>query len=124
MDSTPPGEETPKDYATRRIDLEESESASKIAASEAEKNARTSQTAAQPVETVEPATAVSELTVPVDDVPVPPPPPPASTPGLPAFTPRNERIWYAAIIGVCVVVLACLCSCTIIAVVFLSHAPW
>ena len=52
MDTTPPGEETPKDYATRRIDLEQPESASENAAQEAEKKSRTRKTQAQPVELV------------------------------------------------------------------------
>jgi hypothetical protein len=123
MDTTPPGEETPKDYATRRIDLEQPESTGEMAAPEAEKKSRTRKTSERPVEAVAEAPAV---TVPVDDQPLPPPPPPppAFTPALSGLTPKNERIWIAAIIAICIVVLACICSCTIVAAVFLNHAPW
>ena len=53
MDLTPPGEETPKDYATRRIDLEQPEIAAN--APGAEKKSRTRKTSARPVEPAAPA---------------------------------------------------------------------
>lgn len=121
MDSTPPGEETPKDFATRRVDLEQPESASETAAQEAGKKSLTRKTPAQQSEA---AVSIPAVTVPVEDRPVSPPPPPASMPELPAVPPRNERLWIAAIIGICLIVLACLCACTIVAVAFLSRPPW
>jgi hypothetical protein len=111
MDLTPPGEETPKDYATRRIDLEQPESSSEGAAPEAEKKSRTRKTADRPAAIPAAATAV---TVTVDDQPLPPPPSQASTPPLSDSTHKNERVWIAAIIGICIVALACICSCTIV----------
>jgi hypothetical protein len=133
MDLTPPGEETPKDYATRRIDLESPESAGEIAASEAEKKSRTRKTSARLVEPPPPAAPAAEapapssaVTRPLEDrpLPPPPPPPPASPHILPGPTPRNEKIWIAAIVGICLVALACICSCTIVAAAFLNNAPW
>ena len=121
MDSTPPGGEIPKDYATRRIDLEQPESASELAIPEIEKKSRTRKTADQLAAT---AGVGSAVTLPADDQPLPPPPPPASTPASPGLAPKNERIWIAAIIGICAVALACICSCTIVAATFLSNAPW
>ncbi len=122
MDIPPPGEETPKDYATRRVDLEQSESAGEAAAPEAEKKSRTRKTSARPAQTAAPEPVV---TIPVVDQPLPPPPPPpASSPMLSGIAPKNERVWIAAIIGICLLALACLCSCTIVAVVFLSKPPW
>jgi hypothetical protein len=123
MDQTPPGEENPKDYATRRVDLEGSESAGEQAAPDVEKKSRTRKTPARPVEAIAPASAV---TVPVEDRPLPPPPPtpPAPVPALPGAAPKNERIWIAAIIAISFVVLACICSCTILVTAFLNNAPW
>ena len=123
MDATPPGEETPKDYATRRIDLENPDSAGEMAAPEAEKKSRTRKTAPRPDEA---AAAAPAVTKPIADQPLLPlpPPPPAPAPALPGATPKNDRIWIAAIICICVVALACLCSCTIIAAAFLNNAPW
>jgi hypothetical protein len=123
MDETPPGEETPKDYATRRIDLEQLESAGENAAPATEKRSHTRKTTAQPVEAVVAAPAV---TIPVEDQPLPPPPPPppASRPALPEPPHKNERMWIIAIVAICVVALACICSCTIIAAYFLNNAPW
>ncbi len=123
MDLTPPGEENPKDYATRRIDLEQPENTAEIAAPETEMESRTRKTSAQPVEPAAPASAVT-VPLEVQPLPPPPPPPPASTPALPGYTPKNERIWIAAIVAICVVVLACICSCTIVAAGFLNNAPW
>ncbi len=121
MDIPPPGGETPKDYATRRIDLEQSESTGEMAALEAEKKSRTRKISERPVEApaAEPA-----VIIPVDDQPLPPPPSPVPTTALPGLKPKNDRIWIAAIIGICVVALACICSCTIVAAVFLSRPPW
>ena len=121
MNLTPPDEENPKDYATRRIDLEQPESASKKAAPEAEKKSRTRKTPDRLAATtaIEPAVTLS-----VDDQPLPAPALLASKPALPAATPKNDRVWIAAIIGICIVALACICSCTIVAASFLNNAPW
>ena len=133
MDLTPPGEETPKDYATRRIDLEQPESAAKAAAPQAEKKSQTRKASPQLVEPPAPAAEVpvadasaSAVTVPLEDRPLPPAPPapPASTPAQPGPTPKNDKIWIAAIVAICVVALACICSCTIVAAAFLNNAPW
>ena len=120
MDNTPSDQEQPKDYATRRIDLDEPQVASEGSAPEAAKKARTRKT---PISSAEPAEPLSAATVPLDDQPLPPPPqiPP---PPAPAVTTRNERVWIIAIISICIVVLACICACTIIAAVFLNNAPW
>jgi hypothetical protein len=122
MDLTPPSEETPKDYATRRIDdIEQPVSASENTTPNAEEKSRTRKTPAQPVTATEILPADN---VPVVDQPLPPPPLPASPPALPGLTPKNESIWIAVIIGICIVALACICSCTIVAAVFLNNPPW
>jgi hypothetical protein len=121
MDSTPSGEETPKDYATRRIDMEKPDSAGEMVAPEPEKKPRTRKTAPLADET---AAAAPAVTKPIADQPILPPPPPPPAPALPGDSPKNDNIWIAAIVCISVVVLACLCSCTIIAVSFLSNAPW
>jgi hypothetical protein len=124
MKQTPPVEETPKDYATRPIDLEQPQNASETPAPEAEKKSRTRKTS---VRSVEAADVKPSVTIPVDDRPVfppLPPPPLAPTPALPAQMPRNEGIWIAAIFCICFVVLACICSCTVVATAFLNNAPW
>jgi hypothetical protein len=125
MDTTPPDEQTPKDYSTRRIDLENLDIAGEQAASEPEKKSRTRKTASQPDVAAAPAPA---LTKPIVEQPLPPPPPPppppALPPALPETTPKNDRIWIAAIVCISVVVLACLCSCTIVAAFFLGNPPW
>jgi len=124
MNQTPPAEETPKDYATRPIDLEQPENASETPAPEAEKKSRTRKTS---VQSVKAASVKPAVTFPVDDRPVSPPlapPPLAPKPALPAQMPRNEGIWISAIIGICFVVLACICACTVVATTFLNNAPW
>ena len=119
MDTTPPGEETPKDYATRRIDLEQPESASENAAQKPRKNPALAKHRRSRSSPPQPAPAV---TIPVRTEAASPSPPPAPPPASPGSTPKNERIWIAAIIGICVVALACICSCTIVAAFFLNNA--
>jgi len=124
MDQTPPAEETPKDYATRPIDLEQPQSASETPAPKAENKSRTRKTSARPVEA---AAVKPAVTIPLDDRPVShplAPPPLAPAPALPAQMPKNEGIWIAAIFCICFVVLACICSCTVVATAFLNNAPW
>ena len=124
MNQTPPAEETPKDYATLPIDLEQPQNASETPAPEAEKKSRTRKTS---VRSNEAAAVKPAVTIPVDDRPISPPlplPPLAPTPALPAQMPRNGWIPISAIIGICLVALACICACTIVAIAFLTNAPW
>jgi hypothetical protein len=127
MDLTPPEEETPKDYATRRIDLDQPESASEPAAPEVEKKNRTRKTAERravttPIEAVV-AAPVEEQLLRAAPAPAPTAAPLPVAP-LPPHASRNERVWIAAIIGICIVTLSCICACTIIATAFLNNPPW
>jgi hypothetical protein len=118
MDNTPSDQEQPKDYATRRIDLDEPQAANVGSAPETGKKARARKT---PIRSAGLAEPLSAATVPLDDQPLPSSPPPTPAPSV---TTRNERVWIIAIISICIVVLACICACTIISAVFLNNAPW
>ncbi len=121
MDSLPPDEETSKDYATRRIENDEPAGAVETPPPEAEKKSRTRKTAPPPASD---PSATSAVTVPVEEAPAPLPPlPPAEPPEAKGPAPRNERVWIAAIAAICVLLLACLCSCTFLAAVYIARMP-
>jgi len=121
MNPNPSEQEQPKDYATRRVDPGETDIISEQATPEPEKKARTRKT---PIPSAKPVVAAPAVTVPLADQPLPAPMPPAPPEAHKVSPPRNDRVWVAAIVAICVVVLACICACTIIAAVFLTNAPW
>ena len=121
MNPNPSEQEQPKDYATRRVDPGETDIISEQATPEPEKKARTRKT---PIPSAKPVEAAPAVTVPLADQPLPAPTLPAPPEEIKATPPRKDRVWIAAIIGICVVVLACICACTIIVAVFLSNPPW
>jgi hypothetical protein len=141
MDDIPSNEESAKDYATRRVSLEETESPD-LTANIEELSPPLSEKVEEP-ETVEvvameastPSQAeFSAVTKPIEaEAPQVTPviktveeskPVISAAPVEGKRKDKNQSVLIAVVIAVCVVLLACICACSVISIFFVTNAPW
>ena len=141
MDNTPSEGETEKDYATRRVSLEDSESPESTSSSEQEISTSFTNAEEALMDEVVEMEALTEtpteflaVTKAIEtDVP-------HASPTLESVEEsksttiaaagegkrknKNQSVVIAVVIAICVVLLACICACTTISIVFVTNVPW